>query len=91
MAGAYLDVETTRDEIAANRALLQSGLARDQAAVAAGLSQRLAEAGLTPKQSAALAGAVRDDGDARRPAARAARAIRSRAESMGAGAVDAGR
>jgi VIT1/CCC1 family predicted Fe2+/Mn2+ transporter len=60
MAGAYLDVETTRDEIAANRALLQSGLARDSSSVAAGLSQRLARAGLTPQQSTALVGAVRD-------------------------------
>jgi VIT1/CCC1 family predicted Fe2+/Mn2+ transporter len=63
-SGAYLDVETTRDEIEANRALVQSDLARDQASVAAGLSQRLAQAGLTPKQSTALLGAVRHDRDA---------------------------
>jgi vacuolar iron transporter family protein len=54
MAGAYLDVETTRDEIAVNRARVQSGLARDSSSVAAGLSQRLARAGLTPQQSTAL-------------------------------------
>jgi VIT1/CCC1 family predicted Fe2+/Mn2+ transporter len=64
MAGAYLDVETTGDEIEANRALMQSGVARDQASVAAGLSQRLAQAGLTPKQSTALVGAVQHDRDA---------------------------
>jgi VIT1/CCC1 family predicted Fe2+/Mn2+ transporter len=61
MAGAYLDVETTRDEINANRALLQSGSALDQSAAAAGLSNRLVQAGLTPQQSAALVGAVRHD------------------------------
>jgi len=61
MAGAYLDVETTRDRINANRALLQSDVTRDSAAVAASLSNRLAKAGLTPQQSAALAGAVQNN------------------------------
>jgi VIT1/CCC1 family predicted Fe2+/Mn2+ transporter len=61
MAGAYLDVETTRDRINANRALLQSDVTRDSATVAASLSNRLAKAGLTPQQSAALAGAVQNN------------------------------
>jgi vacuolar iron transporter family protein len=61
MAGSYLDVETTRDEIIANRALLQSDLARNPAALEASLSSRLAKAGLTQAQSTALAGAVSDD------------------------------
>ncbi len=61
MAGAYLDVETTRDEISANRALLQADPAVDSGTVAASLSNRLAKAGLTPQQSAALAGAVWND------------------------------
>jgi VIT1/CCC1 family predicted Fe2+/Mn2+ transporter len=64
MAGAYLDVETTRDEIEANRARVHSDLAHDSSSVAAGLSQRLARAGLTSEQSAALVGAVRHDRDA---------------------------
>jgi VIT1/CCC1 family predicted Fe2+/Mn2+ transporter len=64
MAGAYLDVETTRDEIAANRARVHSDLAHDSSSVAAGLSKRLAEAGLTPQQSTALVGAVQHDRDA---------------------------
>ena len=58
MAGAYLDVETTRDEMAANRALLRSSAARDEAAIAASLLSRLDKAGLTAEQSTALAGAV---------------------------------
>ena len=61
MAGAYLDVETTRDRINANRTLLQSDVTRDFTAVAASLSNRLAKAGLTPQQSAALAGAVQNN------------------------------
>ena len=61
MAGAYLDVETTRDRINANRAFLQSDVTRDSATVAASLSNRLAKAGLTPQQSAALAGAVQNN------------------------------
>ena len=61
MAGAYLDVETTRDEADANRALLRADLTADSGIVAASLSKRLAKAGLTPQQSAALAGAVRHD------------------------------
>lgn len=58
MAGAYLDVETTRDEMNANRARLQADLTLDSDSIAASLANRLAEAGLTPQQSAALAGAV---------------------------------
>jgi VIT1/CCC1 family predicted Fe2+/Mn2+ transporter len=56
MAGAYLDVETTRDK--ANAARSSSYAA---ASSAAALSSRLAKAGLTPEQSAALAGAVQND------------------------------
>ena len=61
MAGVFLDVETTRDAIATKRAALQSELARDANAIAASLPARLAAAGLTQQQSAALAGAVKHD------------------------------
>jgi vacuolar iron transporter family protein len=61
MAGAYLDVETTRDEAEANRALLRADPMADSGTVTASLSNRLAKAGLTPQQSAALAGAVQHD------------------------------
>lgn len=59
MAGAYLDVETTRDGILAKRAALESDLARNGAG--ASLSNRLTAAGLTQQQSAALTGAVQHD------------------------------
>ena len=59
MAGAYLDAETTRDELARRRAMLESGLAHD--GNSAQLLQRLTAAGLTQQQSAALAGAVAQD------------------------------
>jgi VIT1/CCC1 family predicted Fe2+/Mn2+ transporter len=55
MAGAYLDVETTRDEIDAKRALADAG------GVAASLSSRLTKAGLTPEQCDALTGALQHD------------------------------
>jgi len=57
MAGAYLDVETTRDQLAANRALMQT----DGTRALASLPERLAKAGLTERQSAALTAAVRND------------------------------
>jgi len=57
MAGAYLDVETTRDEMKAKRELLQADAARGSASLPA----RLAKAGLTPQQSAALTAAVQSD------------------------------
>jgi VIT1/CCC1 family predicted Fe2+/Mn2+ transporter len=56
MAGAYLDVETTRDK--ANAARSSSYAA---AGSAAALSSRLAKAGLRPEQSTALAVAVQND------------------------------
>ena len=56
MAGAYLDVETTRDQVDATL------LAADRSSGA--LANRLAGAGLTAEQSKALARAVRDDRDA---------------------------
>ena len=61
MAGVFLDVETTRDTIATKRAALQSELARDANVIAGSLPARLAAAGLTQQQSAALAGAVKHD------------------------------
>jgi len=64
MAGAYLDVETTRDEIKAKSASLQSDLALGTGAVAAALQGRLAAAGLTQRQSTALADAVQQDREA---------------------------
>jgi VIT1/CCC1 family predicted Fe2+/Mn2+ transporter len=59
MAGAYLDVETTRDKLNANRASLQSDVALNAASAA--LPARFAAAGLTQEQSAALVGAVSRD------------------------------
>lgn len=56
MAGAYLDVETTRDQ--ADATLLAAGNS------SAALSNRLAGAGLTAEQSKALARAVQNDRDA---------------------------
>src|SRR3954465_4939048 len=64
MAGAYLDVETTRDALAAKRSSLQSDLALDQEAAAP--PQQLAAAGLTPEQSVALNNAVQHDRQALR-------------------------
>jgi len=64
MAGAYLDVETSRDELTANRARLQSDSALHAAAAGVLLSDRLAAAGLTPARSAALVGAVQHDPEA---------------------------
>ncbi len=64
MAGAYLDAETNRDEMKASRVHLQADLASDPAAIAALLSKRLAAARLTPRQSAALAGAVQHNPEA---------------------------
>jgi vacuolar iron transporter family protein len=61
MAGVFLDVETTRDETKAKRAALQSALSADAASICAELPGQLAAAGLTPQQSAALTGAVRND------------------------------
>jgi VIT1/CCC1 family predicted Fe2+/Mn2+ transporter len=61
MAGAYLDVETTRDAMAAKRALTQSDLTAQSGAIAASLPSRLAAAGLTEEQSAALTDAVAHD------------------------------
>jgi vacuolar iron transporter family protein len=59
MAGAYLDVETTRDKIAAERASLGADTGTD--AICASLPPRLEAVGLTPEQSTALIGAVRND------------------------------
>jgi vacuolar iron transporter family protein len=61
MAGAYLDVETTRDALAAKKALAKSDLTLQSGAIAASLPNRLAAAGLTQEQSAALTGAVQRD------------------------------
>jgi vacuolar iron transporter family protein len=59
MAGAYLDVETTRDETNATR----SSLYADAGSIVP-LSNRLAKAGLTSEQSDALAVAVQNDPNA---------------------------
>jgi vacuolar iron transporter family protein len=56
MAGAYLDVETTRDEANAKRSSLRAA-----AGSCVSLSQRLAKAGLTSEQSGALALAVENN------------------------------
>jgi vacuolar iron transporter family protein len=59
MAGAYLDVETTRDQAVAARASVDAA-----AGATAPLARRLARAGLTSAQSVAVAGAVQNDADA---------------------------
>ncbi len=65
MAGAYLDVETSRDAMAANKAHLQPDSALPVASADALLSNRLAAAGLTPARCAALVAAVQRDPEAR--------------------------
>jgi vacuolar iron transporter family protein len=64
MAGAFLDVETTRDEMKTKRAALQSALSAKAESVCAELPGQLAIAGLTQQQSTALTGAVMHDRDA---------------------------
>jgi vacuolar iron transporter family protein len=64
MAGAFLDVETTRDEMKAKRATLQSALSANPASIAAALPGQFAAAGLTQQQSTALTGAVMHDHEA---------------------------
>jgi vacuolar iron transporter family protein len=59
MAGAYLDIETTRDKAMASR--LSAPSAAD---AATSLPPRLAKAGLSPQQSQALTVAVKNDPDA---------------------------
>jgi vacuolar iron transporter family protein len=61
MAGAYLDVETTRDEMDATRADLQAELAMSPDRFAASLEGLCAKAGLTAEQSGALTAAVGHD------------------------------
>ncbi len=61
MAGAYLDAETSRDEAKANRASLQADPVPTAASVDTLLSNLQTADGLTPRLSAALAGAVRND------------------------------
>jgi VIT1/CCC1 family predicted Fe2+/Mn2+ transporter len=65
MAGAYLDVETSRDQMAANQAPPPSDTALSAASADALLSNRLAAAGLTPARTAALVAAVQHDPEAR--------------------------
>jgi VIT1/CCC1 family predicted Fe2+/Mn2+ transporter len=64
MAGAYLDAETSRDELAAREGHLGAALALNDSATFALVSKRLAAAGLTPQLSNALIDAVRRDHDA---------------------------
>jgi vacuolar iron transporter family protein len=59
MAGAYLDIETTRDKAKAARSSAPS-----PAEAAAALPPRLAKAGLTPRQADALTASVKNDSDA---------------------------
>ncbi|HYA06230.1 MAG TPA: VIT1/CCC1 transporter family protein [Xanthobacteraceae bacterium] len=59
MAGAYLDIETTRDEADATRSSLPAATGSVSA-----LADRLAKAGLTSAQSDALAVAVHNDRNA---------------------------
>jgi VIT1/CCC1 family predicted Fe2+/Mn2+ transporter len=61
MAGAYLDVETTRDESEARRARSRSEMSLDAGSLAASLTSQLTHAGLTAEQSAALSGAVQNN------------------------------
>lgn len=64
MAGAYLDVETTRDEINSNRELVQAESTGSASSIATRLSSRLSKAGLSVQQSNALASAVQHDREA---------------------------
>jgi VIT1/CCC1 family predicted Fe2+/Mn2+ transporter len=57
MAGVFLDVETTRDELRAKRSLLRA----KRAANTNSIPTKLAAVGLTSEQSAALVGAVKHD------------------------------
>ena len=59
MAGAYLDIETTRDKAKASRLSVPSA-----AGAATSLPPRLAKAGLSAQQANALTGAVKNDPDA---------------------------
>ena len=59
MAGAYLDIETTRDKANASRLSVPSA-----AGAATSLPPRLAKAGLSAQQANALTGAVKNDPDA---------------------------
>jgi len=61
MAGAYLDIETTRDEANASRAMLQADLTLASDSIAVSLTERLIKAGLTSPQCDALVGAVQHD------------------------------
>ncbi len=61
MAGVFLDVETTRDEVKTKRAKLQSALSANATSICAELPDQLTAAGLTQQQSAALTGAVMYD------------------------------
>ncbi len=64
MAGVFLEVETTRDEVKAKRDKLQATLSANAAAICAELPGELSAAGLTQRQAAALTGAVMNDRDA---------------------------
>jgi vacuolar iron transporter family protein len=66
MAGAYLDAETSQDEMNADLARLRADMALDPASMAALLPERLAASGLTPGLSIALTNAVGHDPDALR-------------------------
>jgi VIT1/CCC1 family predicted Fe2+/Mn2+ transporter len=66
MAGAYLDAETSRDAVKASEARLDAEVKRDDAALCALLSERLASAGLMPPYATALTSAVQRDPDALR-------------------------
>jgi VIT1/CCC1 family predicted Fe2+/Mn2+ transporter len=61
MAGAFLDAETSRDEMQAKRTRLDADLAHDPSAIATLLSDRLATAGLMPEAATALTRAVERD------------------------------
>jgi VIT family len=61
MAGAYLDVETTRDAIKASRASMAADRALDPTSSVKALEGRLAGIGLTSEQSGAIAGVVEHD------------------------------
>jgi VIT1/CCC1 family predicted Fe2+/Mn2+ transporter len=63
MAGAYLDAETSRDEIKKKQAQLQSTPSPGSASDPADLANRLTAAGLTSGQTASPAGAVQRDPD----------------------------
>ena len=63
-AGAYLDAETSRDEVKLNQAQIQADLAVKPDSIGTVLSERLTSAGIPQGPAAALSSAVHSDPEA---------------------------